>query len=104
MPPYLSVAWSDFQADWGIQSVLRDRLKREVTMVRNAVPTGNGRLEVTGYYGVKYSTTEQHLAVIYFDNASTLGKSARRAVEVMSFSDYSRRAPTLHIPKKTYAP
>ena len=104
MPPYLSVAWSDFQADWGIQSVLRDRLKREVTMVRTAVATGNGGLEVTGYYGTKYSTTEQHLAVIYFDNAPTLGKSARRTVEVMSFSDYSRRASTLRIPKKIYAP
>jgi len=104
MPPYLSVAWSDFQADWGIQSVLRHRLKREVTMVRNAVGTGNGGVEVTGYYGAKYSTTERHLAVIYFDNASTLGETARRNVAVMSFSDYSRLALTLHIPKKTYAP
>lgn len=104
MPPYLSVAWSDFQADWGIQSVLRVRLKREVTMVRSALPSDNGRLEVTGYYGAKYSTTERHLAVIYFDNASTLGESARRNAAVMSFSDYSRLAPTLRIPKKSYAP
>jgi hypothetical protein len=73
-------------------------------MVRNAVGTGNGGVEVTGYYGAKYSTTERHLAVIYFDNASTLGETARRNVAVMSFSDYSRLALTLHIPKKTYAP
>jgi hypothetical protein len=99
MPPYQSIlgTWSDFTADWGVQSILRYKLKREVRLIRGAHPLGDGeKLEVANYYGQKFTTTAEHVAVIYLNSGTNLGETARRNIEVMSYAQYLRFAPMLN--------
>ena len=99
MPPYQSIiwTWSDFTADWGVQSILRYKLKREVALIRSAHPLADDeKLEVANYYGQKSITTADHVAVIYLNSGTNLGETARRNIEVMSYAQYLQFAPVLN--------
>jgi hypothetical protein len=99
MPPYQSILWiwSDFTADWGVQSILRYKLKREVALIRSAqLLADDEKLEVVSYSGPKFMTTADHVAVMYLNSGTNLGETARRNIEVMSYAQYLRFAPVLN--------
>ena len=100
MPPWQSIAWSDFQADWAIQSRFRHIFGRSIEMIRRADLTGENSVLVEGYYGSKHTSVIDRISVIYFDSGRTLGQTLNGKIEIMTYRNYLAHREQLQIPEK----
>ncbi len=97
--PYLSVAWTDFQADWGVTSMLR-YLQKKITLIHSVEIKGDDEVVAIGYWGAKFPTTFDKIQVIYFDDAASMVETLRGNVSVFSFSEYLARPADSKIPSR----
>ena len=97
--PYLSVGWTDFQADWGVTSLLRYR-KKKIILIQNVAIDGKGELVAIGYWGARFSTTADKIQVIYFDDAASMAETLKGEVSVFSFSEYLKVSADSKIPNR----
>lgn len=86
--PYQSIAWTDFQADWGVRSRLKYSYDYNVILVQNLIPQDNGQIEVVDYWGKKFRTSKDEIGVIYFKDSPILRESLSREIIVMNYIQY----------------
>lgn len=98
--PWMSAAWSDFQADWGVSPRIKYEFNRDIRLIHNVELTKNNGVIAIGYWGDKMSASQEEIQVIYFNDGPTMNDVINGKILVMSFSDYQALQEKFNIPNR----
>lgn len=98
--PYLSAAWSDFQADWGVAPRIKYEFNKEIRLIHNVELTKQDGVIAVGYWGEKFSASREEIQVIYFNDGLSMSDAINGKISLMSFGDYQALLKNSNIPNR----
>jgi hypothetical protein len=98
--PYLSAAWTDFQADWGVTPRIMYETGKEVRLIHNLALDCDSRLIAVGYWGDKMIATLNNVQVVYFNDGPTMQDTVKGTLELMSLETYLHSIEAKQIPNR----
>ena len=98
--PYLSAAWTDFQADWGVTPRIMYETGKEVRLIHNLALDCDSKLIAVGYWGDKMIATLNDVQVVYFNDGPTMQDTVKGTLELMSLETYLHRVRAKQIPNR----
>ena len=98
--PYLSAAWSDFNADWGVTPRIKYEANKEVRLIHNIIINKDGGLTAIGYWGDKIIIKNDEIHVVYFNDGPTMLSAINGEVSVMDLQGYLNAVQTTNIPNR----
>jgi hypothetical protein len=84
--PYLSGAWTDFQADWGFSARFTYMFNRPITLINN-ISIRNKKIIGIGYWGQEYEINEEITKVIYLNDGPLLSSIGDPKIEILTLHE-----------------
>jgi hypothetical protein len=98
--PYLSAAWTDFNADWGVTPRIKYELNKDVRLIHNVIINKDGNLTAVGYWGDKLSARNSEIKVVYFNDGPTMEDAIKGSVSVMDWGEYLQSIKFMGTPNR----
>lgn len=98
--PYLSAAWTDFNADWGVTPRIKYVLGKEIELIHNLAIDPNGSITAIGYWGKKTKIITTDVSVVYFDDGPNMSDALQGKLIILSLEDYIKASKANKIPNR----
>lgn len=98
--PWLSAAWSDFQADWGVAPRIKYEFNKDIRLIHNVELTKQNEVIAIGYWGDKFIASRGEIQVIYFNDGPKMNDVINGKITVMPFEDYETLLKNSNIPNR----
>lgn len=101
--PYLSAAWTDFNADWGVTPRIKYETSKDIRLIHNIELGQDQRVTAIDYWGAKFPAKNSEIQVIYFNDGLDMKHANSGEISVMDLNRYLMLINSSDIPNRVIA-